>query len=80
MGGAAFSVEAATKLPLLDPLFCVHAVLQRDAKVPVWDWTEPGAKVTVTFAGQTRTVIAGPDGEFVWANAKIDGETVVLSP
>ena len=52
---SAFPVFAATELPLLHPLFCDHAVLQRDAKVPVWGWTEPSAKVTVTFAGQTRT-------------------------
>jgi sialate O-acetylesterase len=59
-----FSAAAATKLPLLHPLFCDHAVLQREAKVPVWGWTEPGAKVTVTFAGQTRSGIAGPDGKW----------------
>lgn len=59
-----FSATAAD-LPLLHPLFSDHAVLQRDAKVPVWGWTEPGAKVTVTFAGQTRTAIAGTDGKWL---------------
>ncbi len=61
---SAFSISAASTLPLLHPLFCDHAVLQRDARVPVWGWTEPGAKVTVTFAGQTHTAIAGVDGKW----------------
>jgi sialate O-acetylesterase len=60
-----FSVTAATDLPLLHPLFCDHVVLQRDAAVPVWGWTQPGAKVIVTFAGQTRTAVAGPDGKWL---------------
>ncbi len=65
ISGVTFSAAAAADLPLLHPLFCDHAVLQRDAKVPVWGWTEPGAKVTVMFAGQTRTAIAGPDGKWL---------------
>ncbi len=65
VAGLAFPVAAATKLPLLHPLFCDHAILQRDASVPVWGWTVPGAKVTVTFAGQTCNAIAGPDGKWM---------------
>lgn len=34
-------------------LFSSHAVLQRDAEVPVWGTGSDGEKVTVTFAGQT---------------------------
>jgi sialate O-acetylesterase len=63
--GLAYPVVAATELPLLHPLFCDHAVLQRDAPVPVWGWTTPGAKVVVTFAGQTRADVAGPDGKWM---------------
>jgi hypothetical protein len=30
------------------------AILQREMKVPVWGWSKPGTKVTVSFAGQTK--------------------------
>ena len=36
--------------PLLHPLFTDHAVLQRDARVPVWGWAKPGTKIMVMFA------------------------------
>ena len=36
-------------------VFGDHAVLQRDVPVPVWGQAEPGANVTVEFAGQTKT-------------------------
>src|SRR5687767_9781471 len=38
---------AAAELRLA-PLFQEHAVLQREADVPLRGWTEPGAEVTVT--------------------------------
>ena len=39
----------------LAPPFTDHAVLQRDVAVPVWGWDDqPGADITVTFAGQTK--------------------------
>ena len=48
-----------TTLPVLAlelaPPFTDHAVLQRDVAVPVWGWDDqPGADITVTFAGQTK--------------------------
>lgn len=61
----AFSAVGASACPLLHPLFGDHVVLQRDTAVPVWGWTQPGAKVTVTFAGQTRTAVAGADGKWL---------------
>ncbi len=51
--------------PLLHPLFADHAVLQRDTKVPVWGWAEPGATVTVSFAGQKKTATAAADGKWM---------------
>src|ERR1041385_979928 len=57
--------EAAASRPLLHPLFCDHAVLQRAAAVPVWGWTQPGARVTVSFAGQTRTAVADAGGKWM---------------
>jgi sialate O-acetylesterase len=50
--------------PLLHPLFCDHAVLQRAMRLPVWGWTEPGASVTVSFAGQSQQCVAGEDGKW----------------
>jgi sialate O-acetylesterase len=51
--------------PLLHPLFTNHAVLQREVKVPVWGWTEPGSIVTVSFAGQKISATAGADGKWL---------------
>ncbi|HEV2695226.1 MAG TPA: sialate O-acetylesterase [Verrucomicrobiae bacterium] len=65
VAAAAFSAVGASALPLLHPVFCDHVVLQRDAPVPIWGWTQPGAKVTVTFAGQKRTAGAGVDGKWM---------------
>ncbi len=36
-------------------------VIQRDKPVDVWGWSTPGDKVTVTFAGNTVTGVAGRD-------------------
>ncbi|HVV74235.1 MAG TPA: sialate O-acetylesterase, partial [Verrucomicrobiae bacterium] len=62
---AAGAVSAEPNLPFLHPLFSDHMVLQRHAKVPVWGWAAPGAKVTVKFAGQTKVATAGPDGKWM---------------
>ena len=35
------------------------AVLQRDAKIPVWGWGESGRTVTIEVAGQTTTASVG---------------------
>jgi sialate O-acetylesterase len=40
------------------PLFTSHAVLQRDAEVPVWGTADEGEKVTVSFAGQSVSTTA----------------------
>ena len=58
---AALSLNAA-----LTPatLFGDHCVLQRGKKVPVWGKADPGATVTVEFAGQKKQAKA--DGEGRW--------------
>jgi sialate O-acetylesterase len=48
----------------LAPLFTDHAVLQRDRAAPVWGTAAPGESVTVRFAGQAVTAIAGGDGRW----------------
>jgi sialate O-acetylesterase len=57
--------SVADNKPLLHPLFTDHTVLQRDARVPVWGWTEPGATVTVSFAGQEKSAYTSPDGKWM---------------
>jgi sialate O-acetylesterase len=39
-----------------------HMVLQRDAPTPVWGTADPGATVSVTFAGQTASAKADENG------------------
>ncbi len=56
------SVQAELKLPAV---FSDGMVLQRDQKVAVWGWADPGAKVTVAFAGQKQTAKADLDGKFM---------------
>ena len=41
-----------------------HMVLQQKQADPIWGWDTPGTKVTVTFAGQTKTAVAGSDGKW----------------
>ncbi|GAB4321606.1 MAG: hypothetical protein Kow0059_16290 [Candidatus Sumerlaeia bacterium] len=48
----------------LSAIFSDHAVLQREAPVPVWGTAEPGARVAVTLGGQTQTARAGADGHW----------------
>ena len=58
---AALSVQSA-----LEPatLFSDHCVLQRGKKVPVWGKADPGASVTVRFAGQEKKAKANAGGRW----------------
>ena len=58
------SLHAELRLPAI---VGDHMVLQQKQSNPIWGWDTPGAKVTVTFAGQTHTAEAGADGR--WAVA-----------
>jgi sialate O-acetylesterase len=46
-------------------LFSDGMVLQRQMAVPVWGWAEAGEKVTVGFAGQEKSAVAGADGAWM---------------
>ncbi|MEI6713617.1 MAG: sialate O-acetylesterase [Verrucomicrobiota bacterium] len=67
-----FTLAAATGLSLHDaqakpvpsPLFGDHGVLQQQKPIPVWGRAEPGEKVTVAFAGMTRTATADAQGRW----------------
>lgn len=45
-------------------IFGDHMVLQRDLPAPVWGEAEPGERVTVDFAGQTRVAVADANGRW----------------
>ena len=46
-------------------VFGDHMVLQRDKPAPVWGWDKPGAKVSISFAGQSKSAVAGKDGKWM---------------
>lgn len=48
----------------LAALFSDHAVLQGGQPIPVWGWAEPGDAVTVVFAGQEKSTVAGAEGKW----------------
>jgi sialate O-acetylesterase len=48
----------------LPSVFSDHMVLQRERPVPVWGKADPGAAITVEFAGQKKTATAGADGKW----------------
>jgi sialate O-acetylesterase len=52
---------AEVKLP---SIFSDHMVVQREAMVPVWGWADPGETVTVTIAGQSKSVTADARGDW----------------
>jgi len=66
----------AAKLELASP-FSDHMVLQREMAVPVWGWADPGEKIAVEFAGQSKTATAGADG--TW-RVKLDPMSASAEP
>ena len=83
-------IPAIGKGLCLHNLFQSNMVLQRDKPVAIWGWASPGEKVTVAFAGQTRTTTANQDRSWkitldpMPANSEpqpltVKGETKVLS-
>ncbi len=48
----------------LPKLFADHAVLQRDAPIPVWGWAEKGEKITVSLNGQVQKTVADKNGKW----------------
>ncbi len=59
--GLILSAHAELKL---NGMFTDNMVLQRSQQVPVWGTADPGAEVTVEFAGQKETTEAKPDGSW----------------
>jgi sialate O-acetylesterase len=61
LAAVACTARAEVKLPAI---FSDHMVLQADKGAAVWGWAKPAEKVTVSIAGQTKSVEAGPDGKW----------------
>lgn len=51
--------SADVKLP---SIFGDHMVLQRDRKIPIWGWADPGEKVTVTLGKDSDSATADKNG------------------
>jgi Domain of unknown function (DUF303). len=63
----AFALLLATGMKAevtLPKVLCSNMVLQRSQSVPVWGNAEKGEKVTVKFAGQTKTAVADTAGKW----------------
>ncbi|HKK18285.1 MAG TPA: hypothetical protein VJ952_06340, partial [Opitutales bacterium] len=54
-----------------------HAILQHGEDVPVWGWSEPGTKIAVQFAGQTKVTKTGEDGKWM---VKLDPLKISAEP
>jgi len=74
-----FSVAAVSHAAdlRLNGLFADHMVLQRDKPVPVWGWAEPGEKISVSFAGQTKSTETDANGRW---RVTLDPLAVSASP
>lgn len=78
--GFAWAVTAAARADVtLNPLVSNGAVLQRDISIPIWGTGSDGEKITVRFAGQQSTTIAGADKKFVPAEAIIRGDRIEVT-
>ena len=53
------SLPAAVRLPAV---FGDGMVLQRDVKLPIWGWADPGEEVEVSFHDSRAQTVAGPNG------------------
>ncbi|WP_166823227.1 sialate O-acetylesterase [Thalassoroseus pseudoceratinae] len=63
--GAAMSFPSVLVAEVkLAAIFSNHMVLQRDKPVPVWGWADAGAKVTVAFGDQKKSVTADKTGKW----------------
>ena len=52
-------------LPFVSPAFSDHMVLQRDRPNPIWGWTTPGKKVTVSIGKRHWDGVADATGKWM---------------
>ncbi|MEM7697651.1 MAG: sialate O-acetylesterase [Verrucomicrobiota bacterium] len=56
-----------------------HMVLQRDLKLPIWGWAEPGETIRVSIADQAVSAEAGDDGRWEVTLEPIAGTPFALT-
>jgi sialate O-acetylesterase len=56
--------SAAIANVTLPALFTDGMVLQRDLKVPIWGWADPGEKITITIPNQKLSAVADAEGRW----------------
>lgn len=59
------SAHADPAKPFLHGLFSDNMILQRDVPCPIWGWTRPGDKITVTLDDKSVTAVADADGRWL---------------
>jgi sialate O-acetylesterase len=64
--GLFVSIVTAGTAAQLNPLFSNDAVLQCDARVPIWGTAREGEKISVSFAGQEISTVASNGVWKVW--------------
>ena len=69
------SVRAEVRLPAL---VSDHMVLQRNKRVPIWGWADPGEKVSVRIAGQTAHGVTDEKGRWVVRIGPLDTRAAPL--
>jgi sialate O-acetylesterase len=62
-----FVINAALGDVKLPRLISNGMVLQRDAKVRFWGWSDPGEKLSIAFAGKTYTAVGSTEGKWMIA-------------
>ena len=60
----ALSVTHAEAEPRLPHLFSDHMVLQRDTKIEIWGWANPGEALEIILAGRSLHALAGKDARW----------------
>jgi len=75
LGAILFLTGAARADVSLPAIFSDHMVLQRNVSVPVWGWADPGEKVTVNLAGQTRSATADGSGQWQVTLGELSADT-----
>jgi len=60
----------------LASIFNDNMVLQRDRAVPIWGLAQSGEEITVTFAGQEKACITGPEGKWIVRLAPLEANDI----
>ncbi|HZU52125.1 MAG TPA: 9-O-acetylesterase, partial [Sphingomicrobium sp.] len=55
----------AVAAPTIDPQFSTHAVIERDKPIVLSGTAQPREHVSVSFAGQNRTITTDDDGHWM---------------